>query len=69
MAGWSAGIRKRFGWMTDVGDHGVGTSEQHAEGGVEIMVETNDGARFELLVDVRQGQWRLLQAWRPQRMA
>lgn len=46
---------------------GWGRQTQRRDGGTVVMVEASGGARFELLVDIEAGQWRLLQAWWPRR--
>lgn len=48
---------------------GWGRQSEQANGSVVVMVEANGGARFELVVDVVSGQWRLLRAWWPRQIA
>ncbi len=44
---------------------GWGRQTEQADGSTVVMVEANGGARFELVIDVASGQWRLLRAWWP----
>ena len=46
---------------------GWGRQTEQADGSTVVMVEANGGARFELVVDVVSGQWRLRRAWWPRR--
>ena len=46
---------------------GWGRQTEQADGSTVVMVEANGGARFELVVNVVSGQWRLLRAWWPRR--
>jgi len=46
---------------------GWGRQSEQADGSTVMMVEAIGGARFELVVDVVSGQWRLLRAWWPRR--
>ena len=44
---------------------GQGRQSQEADGTTIVMAETADGARLELVVDIRLGGWRLQRAWWP----
>ena len=46
---------------------GWGRQSEQADGSTVVMVEASGGARFELVVDVASGQWRLRRAWWPRR--
>ncbi|NOZ71592.1 MAG: CinA family protein, partial [Chloroflexi bacterium] len=46
---------------------GWGRQSEVEEGRMVMMVESSDGARLELQVDVNQGEWRLLRLWRSPR--
>ncbi|NOZ48505.1 MAG: CinA family protein [Chloroflexi bacterium] len=48
---------------------GWGRQNALADGRTVIMVETADGARLELQVDVQGGEWRLLRLWRARPVA
>ncbi len=53
---------------------GWGRQTEQADGSTVVMVEAdggagNSGARFELVVDMAAGQWRLRRAWWPRRSA
>lgn len=48
---------------TDGSIVGWGRQTEQADGSTVVMVEANGGARFELVVDVASGQWRLRRAW------
>jgi len=44
---------------------GQGRQSQEVDGTTIVMAETADGARLELVVDIRLGGWRLQRAWWP----
>ncbi len=44
---------------------GQGRQSQEADGTTVVMAETADGARLELVADVRLGGWRLQRVWWP----
>ena len=48
---------------------GWGRQTEQADGSTVVMVEASGGARFELVVDMATGHWRLLRAWWPRRVA
>ncbi len=48
---------------------GWGRQTETANGGLQMLVEAEEGTRFELLLDVAAGQWRVRRMWPSRRAA
>lgn len=71
-AAWRAGQwQPQALWLDQQRWHLVGWGRQSArgEGVIEMLVEAEGGVRFELLLDVAAGQWRVRRMWPPRQMA